>query len=211
MASGGILIIWDSKKLRSEEVVIGSFSISVKFALDGCEPLWISAIYGPNNPSLKKDFWVELFDIFGLFFPLWYVGDDFNVIKRSSEKFEGSSLTSSMKDFHSFIRECELLDPPLQNSSFTWSNLQESPVYKRLDRFLYSNEWRQLFFPKAFKKPLLEGPRTIGQLFWSPTRSSGAQHLLGLRICGCNILVSRRTLEIGGEVFKEMGGKVTSS
>ncbi|RVW40762.1 hypothetical protein CK203_080675 [Vitis vinifera] len=60
-----------------------------------------------------------------------------------------------------------------QNSSFTWSNLQESPVYKRLDRFLYSNEWRQLFFPKAFKKPLLEGPRTIGQLFWSPTRSSG--------------------------------------
>ena len=33
-ASGGILIIWDSKKLRSEEVVIGSFSVSVKFALD---------------------------------------------------------------------------------------------------------------------------------------------------------------------------------
>ena len=38
-ASGGILIIWDSKNLRSEEVVIGSFSVSVKFALDGCGPL----------------------------------------------------------------------------------------------------------------------------------------------------------------------------
>ena len=66
-------------------------------------------------------------------------------------------------------------------------------------------------FPKAFKKPLLEGPRIVGQLFWIPTRSCGAQHLLGLRICGCNVLVSRNALEVGGEVFKEMGGKVTSS
>ena len=69
-ASGGILIIWDSKKLRSEEVVIGSFLVSVKFALDGYGPLWLSAIYGPNNPLLRKDFWVELLNIFCLSFPL---------------------------------------------------------------------------------------------------------------------------------------------
>ena len=62
-ASGGILIIWDSKKLRSEEVVLGSSSVSVKFALDGCESLWLSTIYGPNNSVLRKDFWVELSDI----------------------------------------------------------------------------------------------------------------------------------------------------
>ncbi|RVW28753.1 Transposon TX1 uncharacterized 149 kDa protein [Vitis vinifera] len=97
-ASGGILFIWDSKKLSKEEVVLGSFSISVKFALEGCGPLWISAVYGPNSPSLRKDFWVELYDIYGLTFPLCY-------------------------------------------------------------------------FPKAFKKPLSEGPRIIGQLLWIPIRS----------------------------------------
>ena len=68
-ASGRILIIWDSKKLRSEEVVIGSFSVSVKFTLDGYKPLWLSVVYGPNNTVLRKDFWVELSDIFGLFLP----------------------------------------------------------------------------------------------------------------------------------------------
>ncbi|RVX18883.1 Retrovirus-related Pol polyprotein from transposon RE2 [Vitis vinifera] len=130
-ASGGILFIWDSNKLCKEEVVLGSFSISVKFALDGCGPLWISAVY------------------------------DFNIIRRSSEKLGGSRLTSSMRDFDSFIRECELLDPPLRNASFTCS------------------------FPKAFKKPLLEGPQIIGQLLWIPTRSCGPQHLLDLRTCGC--------------------------
>ncbi|RVW14714.1 LINE-1 retrotransposable element ORF2 protein [Vitis vinifera] len=116
------------KKLRSEEVVIGSFSVSVKFDLDGCGPLWISAVYGPNSPSLRKNFSVELLDIFGLSFPLWCVGGDFNVIRRSSEKLGGSRLTSSMKDFDCFIRECELLDRLLRNASFTWSNMQESPV-----------------------------------------------------------------------------------
>ncbi|RVX05281.1 Transposon TX1 uncharacterized 149 kDa protein [Vitis vinifera] len=131
-ASSGILIIWDSKILSREEVVIESFSVSVKFSLDGCGPLWISVVYGPNSPSLRKDFWVELFDIYGLTYPLWCVGGDFNVIRRSSEKMGGSSLTPSMRDFDSFISECELLDPPLRNASFTWSNMQESPVCLRI-------------------------------------------------------------------------------
>ncbi|RVX08577.1 hypothetical protein CK203_014299 [Vitis vinifera] len=43
--------------------------------------------------------------------------------------------------------------------------------------FLYSNEW-ELPFLKAFKKFFLEELRIIGRLFWKPTRSSGAQHLL---------------------------------
>ena len=127
-ASGGILIIWDSKKMSGEKVVIRSFSVSVKFLLDGSGPLWLSAVYGPNNPSIRKDFWVELLDLFGLTYPSWCVGGDFNVIRRRSEKLGESGFTSSMRDFDGFIRECELHDPPLQNAFFTWSNMQESPV-----------------------------------------------------------------------------------
>ena len=87
-ASGGILIIWDSKKLCGEEVVLGSFSVSIKFALDGCDSLWLSAVYGPNNSALRKDFWVKLSDIFGFSSPRWCVGGDFNVI-RINPKHEG--------------------------------------------------------------------------------------------------------------------------
>ena len=102
-ASGGILIIWDSKKMSSEEVVIGFFSVSVKFLLDGCGPLWLSAVYGPNSPLTRKDFWVELLDLFDLTFSSWCVRGDFNVIRRRSEKLGGSRLTSSMRDFDGFI------------------------------------------------------------------------------------------------------------
>ena len=134
-------------------MVIGSFSILVKFVLDGCGPLWLSTVYGPNSPFHTKDFWVELLDIFCLSFPLWCVGGDFNVIRRSSEKLGDSSLTSSMRDFDDFIRDYELLDPPLRNAPFTWSNMQESPVCKRLDQFLYSNEWEH-FFPQSLQEVL---------------------------------------------------------
>ena len=113
------MIIWDSKKLCSKNVVINSFSVSVKFMLDGCRPLWLSAVFGPNSLLLRNDFWVELLDIFYIFFPLWCVGGDFNVIRKSSEKLGGSSLTSSMKDFDGFIRDCELLDLPLRNAPLT--------------------------------------------------------------------------------------------
>ena len=73
------------------------------------------------------------------------MGGDFNVIRRSSEKLDGSKLTPSMRDFGDFIRKCELIDHPLRNASFTCSNMQHASVCKRLNRFLYSNEWEQNF------------------------------------------------------------------
>ena len=122
------MIIWDSKKLCSEGVVIGSFLVSIKFLFDGCGSLWLSSVYSPNNSLLRKDFWVEFLDLYGISFHSWCVGGDFNVIRRILKKLRGSSLTSSMRDFDGFIRDCELIDPPLRNAPFTRSNMQDSPV-----------------------------------------------------------------------------------
>ena len=88
---------------------------------------------------------MELSDIFRFSSLRWCVGSDCNVIRIRSEKLGGSRLTPSMKDFDDFIRDCELIDSPLRNTPFTSSNMQEHPVCKRLDRFMYSNEWEQLF------------------------------------------------------------------
>ncbi|RVW37380.1 hypothetical protein CK203_087736 [Vitis vinifera] len=118
-ASGGIVILWDS----------------VKFNL-----------YGLNKAVWREDFWLELQDLHGLTFPRWCVGGDFNVIRRISEKMGDSRLTVNMRRFDEFIRESGLLDPPLRNAAFTWSNMQVDPICKRLDRFLFSSEWDSFFF-----------------------------------------------------------------
>ena len=47
------------------------------------------------------------------------VGGDFNVIRRSVEKLGGSRITLNMRRFDELIRELELFDTPLRNTSFT--------------------------------------------------------------------------------------------
>ncbi|KAL6334623.1 hypothetical protein AAG906_019476 [Vitis piasezkii] len=102
---------------------------------------WVAlpALYGPNKAVWREDFWLELQDLHGLTFPRWCVGGDFNVIRRISEKMGDSRLTVNMRRFDEFIRESGLLDPPLRNAAFTWSNMQVDPICKRLDRF--ENMW----------------------------------------------------------------------
>ncbi|KAL7212903.1 hypothetical protein ACSBR2_015574 [Camellia fascicularis] len=78
----------------------------------------------------------------------WMRGD-FNVIRKVSEEFNGNRIKRVMSDFDGFIRESELVDPPLFNAKFTWSNLQENLVCCRLDRFLFSLGWEM--FPNAIE------------------------------------------------------------
>ncbi|RVW96745.1 putative mitochondrial protein [Vitis vinifera] len=53
-------------------------------------------------------------------------GGDFNVIRKISKKLGDSKLTFNMRCFHEFIRKSGLLDPPLRNVAFTWSNMFEN-------------------------------------------------------------------------------------
>ncbi|KAJ9685197.1 hypothetical protein PVL29_017290 [Vitis rotundifolia] len=84
---------------------------------------------------------------------MWCVGGDFNVIKRISKKLGDSRLTLNMRCFDEFIRESGLLDLPLRNAAFTWSNMQVDPICKRLDRFLFSSEWDS-FFSQSLQEAL---------------------------------------------------------
>ena len=55
-------------------------------------------MYGPKFSSLRKDFWMELLNLFGLTFMKWCVGGDFNVIRGISKKLGVSRLTLSMRE-----------------------------------------------------------------------------------------------------------------
>ncbi|RVW39031.1 hypothetical protein CK203_089133 [Vitis vinifera] len=55
-----------------------------------------------------------------------------------------------MRDFDEFIRERELSDPPLRNASFTWTNLQQSPVCKMLGRFLLPRQLHKVLQDTIF-------------------------------------------------------------
>ncbi|KAL6322627.1 hypothetical protein AAG906_014299 [Vitis piasezkii] len=119
-------------------------SPSGEFQIEGLSPRKMAKVREVLKTLDIKDFGWSFRHCWAGFSAL-VCGGDFNVIRRSSRKLGGSRLTPSMKDFDDFISDCELIDLPLRSASFTWSNMQENPVCKRLDRFLYSNEWEQTF------------------------------------------------------------------
>ncbi|KAK9275884.1 hypothetical protein L1049_023158 [Liquidambar formosana] len=143
--SVGILIVWDERVVSVVEVVCGSFSLSVKMKDFNTNEWWLSGIYGPNKPRIRRDFWEELFSLFGLCCSLRVLGGDFYVVRSFVEKLNGVRSIRSMRDFDHFIRECALRDLPLVNARFTWSNQQMNLVCNRIDRFLFSLEWEELF------------------------------------------------------------------
>jgi exonuclease III len=50
-----------------------------------------------------------------------------------------------MVEFSDFIFMQSLVDLPLEGGQFTWSNNQEDQTWSRIDRFLISPEWEELF------------------------------------------------------------------
>nr|CAD1829313.1 unnamed protein product [Ananas comosus var. bracteatus] len=62
------------------------------------------------------------------------------------EERRGKSWSSKASTlFNDLIMNLELINPPMINQSFTWSNMQKNPTLARLDRFLLSTEWDQEF------------------------------------------------------------------
>lgn len=73
------------------------------------------------------------------------MGGDFYVIQFTHEKNWTCHITHSMRDFNNFINMFDLWDSPLLNAKFTWTDGKENPLLSRLDRFLVSNYWEEVY------------------------------------------------------------------
>nr|XP_023925825.1 uncharacterized protein LOC112037243 [Quercus suber] len=138
-ASGGVLLIWDTRVVDKVEEAVGRFTVSCKFksVVDHFE--WaFTGVYGPNLVRERRLLWEELFGLSSWWNVPWCVGGDFNVVRFSSERAGSTVYTAAMREFSDFILEKGLIDLPLEGGTFTWSNSREVESKARLDRFLFS-------------------------------------------------------------------------
>ena len=134
--------MWDRRVLEKLEVLLGLFSVLVQWK--GVENGFIWAyfgVYGPNNNLLRGDLWDELVSIWHYWNVPWCCFGDLNVVRFPSEWRGGSRLTPAMEKFSEFIEDLNLIDLPLEEGSFTWSNGTEQPSISRIDRALVSQDW----------------------------------------------------------------------
>ena len=139
---GGILLLWDKRRISLEDSVAGSFSVSCLFRMEEDGFQWVfSGVYGPIEKRLRESFWEELGSIRGLWENPWCVGGDFNEILSPNERSRGGRISNSMRRFADVLNELGLRDLPLQGGHYTWQGGSNGRSMSRLDRFLVTPDW----------------------------------------------------------------------
>ena len=140
------MILWDSRSVKILKSWRDVFSVSVAVEDLSNKSKWlITSVYDPNDSQRRKEMWNESEEIRGRWDGAWCIGGDWNIVRFPSEKSRAGSTTEDMKSVSDWINSQALVDLPLKGASFTWSNHQSSPTLSRLDRFLVSNEWLDLY------------------------------------------------------------------
>ncbi|KAL4189368.1 hypothetical protein AMTRI_Chr08g165100 [Amborella trichopoda] len=145
-ASGGIWIVHDISDFTLNSYFIGLYSITILlFSISDGTPFKFTTVNGPTSSYLRSRLSSELGHVATLPHPIWCLGGDFNVTRWPHERNSSNSISPDMWDFFDFINRTELVDIPLQESRFTWSNHASNPTLSKLDRFLLSLEWEDHF------------------------------------------------------------------
>lgn len=120
--------------------IMRNFLVSIKLSKVSSGFKWmILGVYGPSKPHHRAEFWNEF-----LYVKAQWGGLGVVRIRFTHEKSR-PSITRSMRDFNSFINLFDLCDSSLLNAKFKWTDGKEIPILSRLDRFLVSNGWEEVY------------------------------------------------------------------
>lgn len=106
---------------------------------------YYQCVYGPVLNGEVDDFLEELDNIKARWNLPWCIGGDFNLIRYSHEMKDMMGRDTRMIKFRYFIDRWKLIDGPLKGSKYTWSNFHDNSSMSQLDRFLFCNNWEELF------------------------------------------------------------------
>lgn len=116
---------------------------------------YLTNAYGPPTWDGKDEFCSELLSLNGTCTNKWVIYGDFNLTKNQPEIKGKPWSRKIMGMFSDLINSLAVIDLPLSNQTFIWSNMQLRPTLAKLDRFLVSTEWDQSF-PFSKVKALLK-------------------------------------------------------
>jgi hypothetical protein len=102
-------------------------------------------VYGAAQLCDKEEFLIELRMVCSdQRLPL-LIGGYFNIIRFSSEKNKGMRSNRWSDMFNSIINTYSLREIHMSGGQYTWKNSQTIPTLEKLDRFLMSSDWEDLF------------------------------------------------------------------
>jgi endonuclease/exonuclease/phosphatase family metal-dependent hydrolase len=147
-------VLWNSSIFSGEVLEIHRSAVRVKFSsAHNNQPWQLVCVYGPCSGPERDIFvqWLHDLDI-----PLhdnWLLLGDFNFMRSIENRNKPGVDMNDIFLFNEIISHLGLIELPLKGRSFTWSNMQDSPLLQQIDWFFTSCQWT-LSFPDTVVHPL---------------------------------------------------------
>jgi hypothetical protein len=112
------------------------------------QELYLTNVYGRCTRDDKVNFinWLYNYDCSAL--DLWLVMGDFNLIRCPENINRPGGNVNELLLFNDVISHLDLVEVPLKNKVFTWSNMQSNCLLEKLDWIFTSSGWT-LSFPNT--------------------------------------------------------------
>ena len=153
-ASGGILVCWVSSYFNIVTLEKHRFAIraSVTSTHDLC--LWtLVVVYGPCRQPARDLFVNWLYNLSIGDDDLWLIVGDFNFYRSDENRNRPGGNFNDSLIFNNIISRLGLIELPLKGRSYTWSNMQDTPLLEQIDWFFTSVAWTNQF-PFSLVLPL---------------------------------------------------------
>jgi hypothetical protein len=135
-ASGGILVCWASNTFTTCTIEKHPFAITLAMTSTYSQCSWnLAVVYGPCRQPTGDQFVNWLFNLQIDDDDLWLLIGDFNFYRYAENRNKSGGNFHDNLIFNNIISHMGLVELPIKGRSYTWSNMQASPLLEQIDWF----------------------------------------------------------------------------
>ena len=143
---GGIITAWNTSFFKKQSYITRRYSLTISLASTTSDlSFTLTNVYAPADLGFTAAFLHELQELSTHVTGAWILLGDFNLLRVASDKNNTLFNQSLADSFNSCINSLALLELPLLDRQFTWSNNRQEPTLARLNRALFNNAFSSLF------------------------------------------------------------------
>jgi len=138
---GGILTAWNTNTFTLDTFISRRHTLTTVLSSTASEQCFsITNVYAPSDNHDSGTFLDDLLELQPYISGPWILAGDFNLVRNSAEKNTGTLNVPLCSHFNDTLDRLGVVELPLLDRLYTWSNKRSSPVLARLDRVFVNHE-----------------------------------------------------------------------
>ncbi|CAN6236003.1 unnamed protein product [Urochloa humidicola] len=143
---GGILTAWNESTFSLQSYITRRHTLTTVLSSttsDHC--ITVTNVYAPSDHRDSFEFLDGLRELKPHIRGVWLLAGDFNLVRSAADKKGATPDARLCSAFNDALSDIGVIELPLLDRLFTWSNKRSNPVLARLDRVFVNNDQCTVF------------------------------------------------------------------